>query len=99
MVSIWEILEALRRFGKMSTKDLRIEFDTSNHHILSLCYLLEGEGWIRRVGKDKNRIVWDLTKKSYSVLKNYTTFYDVPFVKKKEKIMMEKFGKKFKRWD
>jgi DNA-binding IclR family transcriptional regulator len=99
-LSIWEILEALRRFGKMSTRDLRREFDTDSTKVWHACRFLEGLGWVRRAGKDKNRIIWELTPKVLStVLKDRVSFYDFPLVRKKEEIAIEKFGKKFKRWD
>ena len=99
MVSIWEIAEALRRFGRMSTRDLRVEFNTDNDIIWQACRLLQGLGYVKRAGKDKNRIIWELTPKALALVKDKESLYDIPFIQGKERIYLEKSGKLFKRWD
>jgi len=104
-VSIYEIMEALRRFGPMSTVELVAEFDLkSTKEIHQQLHILEGSGFIKRVGtkrtsRNKETIVWDLAKDPHVLLRGYPTLYDVPYIKKKEERRIRLTGKGFKRWD
>ena len=105
MPSMYEILEAIRRFGPMTTAEIAVEFNVKSvQFVQGQLYALEGLGYIKRVGwkrssKGMKTIVWALARDEQKLLQGYPTLYDIPFIKKKEERRIRLTGKGFKRWD
>ncbi len=106
MPSRWEIMEVLRRFGPMSTSEIADALGVWTDDISRALRTLEGIGKIKRVGKKpgkrkKMSIVWQLSDYVlYWLERNgFSSFYDIPYVQRKEEEYFQRFGRRFKRWD
>jgi len=105
MVSIWEVLELLRVYGRLTTKDIAEYLGVTNNKVTKQLHTLRFNGYARIVGKrrtENNRLtnIWELTDKAWKVLEKngVRSFYDLPFVKKHEELYYLKTNRRFRRW-
>jgi len=100
MVSKYEVLEAIWKYKKLSTKKIAILLGCRTTQITRTLKKLEGEGRIKRAGvemggRGKPTIVWALADwlERKMIREGYKSFYDLPIAKEIEM----KRGKPFVR--
>lgn len=92
MVSYLEILEALRVYGRLSSRNLRLLLQRGigadeRCVMKKILRILKANGYVRIVGKDGRSYVWELTPTALGVLKRFgaNSFYEIPRLVEKVK--------------
>lgn len=105
MASMWEILEVLRITERACTSEIAEWLGVKTTNITSTLRKLEAFNFIRRTGREikwkrKLSTEWELTErwKNKLVNENLKSFYDYPPAIEHEKMLIEKRGRKFKRF-
>jgi DNA-binding MarR family transcriptional regulator len=104
--SIWEVLECLRRFDRLTTSEIASILGVWTDDLSKTMRKLEAYGYIRRTGnlrmgkRKKKSIEWELTQAAKNKLKRagVRSFYELPRAQADNEWRMKNYGRSWKRF-